>query len=273
MLASSVSRYENTHLYPNLTAAGPNNDEEHPPQYCPPTKQCHARRLLMIKNICDESQGFYEPSICAPGFYCPRNTTQQLQCPKDHYCPAGSERPSPCRGMRACARGSRKQLPVTGLVILILVDVALLCFVLYPYIYKLFGLFRRNVLRTAKLDPGTAPSECAQKHEVAEDSEELFNNLEDFVKSSKRGIGLDATRMQIEFHGLGLTLSGSKKELLKGVTGYAGPGSLLAVMGASGAGKSTFVKVLMGKAKATEGSISINGSQGNISEYVSKVLI
>ncbi|KAF2733123.1 ATP-binding cassette sub-family G member 2 [Polyplosphaeria fusca] len=38
-------------------------------------------------------------------------------------------------------------------------------------------------------------------------------------------------------------------------------------MGASGAGKSTFVKVLMGKAKATTGIISINGTPRNISDF------
>ncbi|KAF2639904.1 hypothetical protein P280DRAFT_518339 [Massarina eburnea CBS 473.64] len=243
----------------------PNNDKNHPPQYCPPTKQCQATRLLMVKNICTEPQGFYEPSICAPGFYCPPHTTKQLECPSGHYCPTGSEQPLRCNGISACPVGSSGQRQITGLVALLLVDIGLLYFLMHPYIRSLVHRLQKGTAQTSTNNSDTASVQRTGKEKAVEDSDQALSNLEDFVNSSKRGIGLDATRMQIEFDQLGLTLDGSQKEVLKGVTGHAGPGSLLAVMGASGA--ATFVRVLMGKAKATSGTTSINGTPRNMSDF------
>lgn len=41
-------------------------------------------------------------------------------------------------------------------------------------------------------------------------------------------------------------------ELLKGITGYALPGSLTALMGGSGAGKTTFMDVIAGRKVLTD---------------------
>ncbi|XP_076302770.1 protein brown [Lasioglossum baleicum] len=47
--------------------------------------------------------------------------------------------------------------------------------------------------------------------------------------------------------------------ILKGVTGYAVTGNLVAIMGPSGAGKTTFLASLAGKVIPTAGSVAING--------------
>lgn len=47
--------------------------------------------------------------------------------------------------------------------------------------------------------------------------------------------------------------------ILKGVSGYAMTGNLVAIMGSSGAGKTTFLATLAGRIKSTTGSVTING--------------
>ncbi|KAF2013083.1 hypothetical protein BU24DRAFT_264171 [Aaosphaeria arxii CBS 175.79] len=240
----------------------PNNDGDHPPQYCPPTKQCQARRLLMIKNICPEPQGLYEPHICAPGYYCPLGGRQKLQCPKGHFCPTGSERPRLCSGIHICPAGSSKQMPITGLTIVVLIDVLILLFILFPWLPT---RVKRHMKLPLHVKDAIICTPLSRKRSSQRNSEilETYDGLQKFVESSKRGIGTDAARIQIEFEKLGFTLKGKQgmvNEVLKDVTGSASPGSLLAVMGASGAGKSTFVKVLTGKARATSGITSINGT-------------
>jgi len=78
--------------------------------------------------------------------------------------------------------------------------------------------------------------------------------------------------------GLTLTLEFSKlslhipppvdKLILAGVTGVIRPGRVTAVMGPSGAGKTTFLSVLMGtQVKRTGGSLRINGAPGELAAF------
>lgn len=65
------------------------------------------------------------------------------------------------------------------------------------------------------------------------------------VRSEGRGDGVYLT-----WEDLGVTVSDRKKgtrEILQGLTGYAQPGELLAIMGPSGCGKSTLLDALAGK--------------------------
>ncbi|PKU65279.1 Putative white-brown complex like protein 30 [Dendrobium catenatum] len=79
------------------------------------------------------------------------------------------------------------------------------------------------------------------------------------------------TRPEIEiaFNDLTLTLKGSKKHLLKSVTGKLMPGRVAAVMGPSGAGKTTFLSALAGKTTGFDvsGSVLINGEVESIRSY------
>lgn len=73
----------------------------------------------------------------------------------------------------------------------------------------------------------------------------------------------------VSFKDLTLTLKGKNKHLLRCVTGKIRPGRITAVMGPSGAGKTTFLSALAGKAiacKAT-GLILINGKNEPIHSY------
>ncbi|MQM07563.1 hypothetical protein Taro_040408 [Colocasia esculenta] len=75
--------------------------------------------------------------------------------------------------------------------------------------------------------------------------------------------------IEIAFKDLTLTLKGKKKSLIRCVTGKIMPGRVTAVMGPSGAGKTTFLNALAGKATGCEmtGLVLINGKIESIHSY------
>nr|QIT08317.1 putative ABC transporter G family member 24-like protein [Siraitia grosvenorii] len=75
--------------------------------------------------------------------------------------------------------------------------------------------------------------------------------------------------IEVSFKDLNLTLKAKNKHLLRCVTGNIKPGRITAVMGPSGAGKTTFLSALAGKAIGckTTGSILINGKNDSILSY------
>ncbi|KAG7032987.1 ABC transporter G family member 28 [Cucurbita argyrosperma subsp. argyrosperma] len=75
--------------------------------------------------------------------------------------------------------------------------------------------------------------------------------------------------IEVSFKDLNLTLKAKNKHLLRCVTGNIKPGRITAVMGPSGAGKTTFLSALAGKAIGckTTGSILINGKNESILSY------
>ncbi|KAI4154181.1 MAG: hypothetical protein LQ340_001842 [Diploschistes diacapsis] len=75
-------------------------------------------------------------------------------------------------------------------------------------------------------------------------------DLSRFVRSLQKCIGSENIALEAKFEGLGRQRNGN--HILQNVSGNVGPGSIPAVMGASGTAKSTFVRVLMGKEKSAE---------------------
>jgi len=75
--------------------------------------------------------------------------------------------------------------------------------------------------------------------------------------------------LEIAFKDLTLTLKGKNKHLLRCITGKLMPGRVSAVMGPSGAGKTTFLSAVTGKATGCHvtGSILINGKEESIHSY------
>jgi len=75
--------------------------------------------------------------------------------------------------------------------------------------------------------------------------------------------------IEVAFKDLTLTLKGKRKHLLRCVYGKLMPGRVSAVMGPSGAGKTTFLSALAGKARGCTmtGSILINGKSESIHCY------
>ncbi|MCH86242.1 putative white-brown complex protein 30-like, partial [Trifolium medium] len=75
--------------------------------------------------------------------------------------------------------------------------------------------------------------------------------------------------IEVAFNNLTLTLKGKNKHVLRCVSGKIMPGRVSAVMGPSGAGKTTFLSALAGKARGCNisGSILINGKNESIHSY------
>ncbi|KAL9243911.1 hypothetical protein vseg_017746 [Gypsophila vaccaria] len=75
--------------------------------------------------------------------------------------------------------------------------------------------------------------------------------------------------LEVAFRDLTLTLKGKKKHLMRCVTGKISPGRVSAVMGPSGAGKTTFLSALAGKATGCRksGMILINGKAESTYSY------
>ncbi|MCJ1472453.1 hypothetical protein MMC13_001101 [Lambiella insularis] len=99
------------------------------------------------------------------------------------------------------------------------------------------------------------------------DTNQPSSDLHLFVQSLSKCIGATKFGLSFGFENLSFQPSKADKPILSQVTGYIGHGSLWGVMGASGAGKSTFVNVLMGKQAHTGGVTKINGIPGKISKY------
>ncbi|KAI1772309.1 hypothetical protein F4818DRAFT_182589 [Hypoxylon cercidicola] len=91
--------------------------------------------------------------------------------------------------------------------------------------------------------------------------------LRAFVESMRRATDGARFGLSFAYSDLSFQPKGSAKPILQNVTGSIDRGSLTAVMGGSGAGKSTFVNVLMGKITNTGGSVMINNIPGKIKKY------
>eukprot|EP00928_Gymnodinium_smaydae_P037255 TRINITY_DN25895_c0_g1_i1.p1 TRINITY_DN25895_c0_g1~~TRINITY_DN25895_c0_g1_i1.p1 ORF type:complete len:816 (+),score=109.44 TRINITY_DN25895_c0_g1_i1:83-2449(+) len=111
-----------------------------------------------------------------------------------------------------------------------------------------------------------------QSHSFAVDLVRHFLPSFAVEKYQFRGMTTRAATVDIAFDNLGLELS-SGTRILQSVTGNFRAGRMCAIMGPSGAGKTTFLNVLCGKATYGKmcGSILINGERGQVSDIKSAV--
>ncbi|CAG8979776.1 hypothetical protein HYALB_00011584 [Hymenoscyphus albidus] len=92
-------------------------------------------------------------------------------------------------------------------------------------------------------------------------------DLQRFVQSLSKIMGASTFGLSFEFQDLRFHPKKSPRPILQDVSGFIHAGSLWGVMGASGAGKSTFVNVLMGKQSGITGITKVNGIAGDIKKY------
>jgi ABC-type multidrug transport system ATPase subunit len=96
-----------------------------------------------------------------------------------------------------------------------------------------------------------------------------FQNNPDFqrfIRSVSRSVTTQSIGLSFDFENLAYETKRGKK-ILQDVTGTMPRGSMWGVMGGSGAGKSTFLNVLMGKASHTGGAVKINGWPKDMNKY------
>lgn len=282
----------------------PNNTVNSLPQYCPPPEIClEARSAGMICQFQHENIGMgpFEPVVCQGGYYCPNNGLDKIQCPAGHYCPPGTAQPTPCSIGSACPAGSISQRFYIPLAILIVIDVCLILGILLmklrkrskknsPAIDMSAQGLRRRVTKKITGYKTVLPDEdeswdqespplprrsesgfeaaLAWDHgQQVQDMGDLNPELAAFVQSMQKAT--DAARLGLSFQYADLSFQpkGLARPILQNVTGSIDRGSLTAVMGGSGAGKSTFVNVLMGKITNTGGIIMVNDAPNKIKRY------
>ncbi|GKT52820.1 ATP-binding cassette sub-family G member 2 [Colletotrichum tofieldiae] len=98
-------------------------------------------------------------------------------------------------------------------------------------------------------------------------SQQLNPQLMAFVSSMRRATDVTNFGLSFSYSDLSFQPKKSSKKILQNVTGSIDRGTLTAVMGGSGAGKSTFVNVLMGKTKNTGGLVAVNNSPDKLKRY------
>ena len=129
---------------------------------------------------------------------------------------------------------------------------------------RISGPRRANTGFLAAMD-----NDCAFEVDTSdvEYDEKADPDIQKFVQSLSRCTVATSFGLSFEFENLMFQPKKSSKPILSGVTGEIKSGTLWGVTGASRAGKSTFINVLMGSQSHTCGITKINGSPGAISKY------
>ena len=284
---------------------GQNNSAYHPPTYCPPSPKIQEARLTGHTTIpmgpyepvvCEKGNfcppGGAQQIKCPSGHFCSIGAYQPTKCSFGALCPPGSYMDS-------------SLLPLILLIVLdLLLLVAMLVWKLsqnaynggarrsgqvvkqlrkalsfslsgtpneqyvpvhecnFPLESRISGVRRANTSFLAAMENDYVFSESRIVTHDQEDS-----TIQEFVKSLSRSTIDENIGLSFEFDNLSYKPKGCREPLLAQVTGEIASGSFWGVMGASGAGKSTFVNVLMGKHSHTGGVTKINGSAAVPSKY------
>eukprot|EP00760_Papus_ankaliazontas_P019712 PhM_4_TR18061/c0_g1_i15/m.101806 len=199
---------------PNAT----DSDSDTWPVVCPPTVSCQDEREDY--KYCPP-QGPYEPMPCPAGWYCPRADTL-LRCPSGSYCPLGSYRAQSCGGMSVCPEGTESEWDLSGLFVLLLVDICVISGVVYI----------RVIRPRRRIKPSSAGSDEAPKipNMWNEMDEQGRLNVVNAV-ADRRG---DVPPLTFTFNELNVVVPAAdgvpERELLSGVTGCIRPGTVTAIM-------------------------------------------
>ncbi|KAJ3023290.1 UNVERIFIED_CONTAM: hypothetical protein HDU68_008692 [Siphonaria sp. JEL0065] len=240
------------------------------PVQCPPDFSCFFLRSWGL--VCPTPQGVFEPMACPHGFYCPDYKTV-LPCPAGFYCLSGQVEPAPCEFLSFCSVGTISQQHYGLLVIVVAFDVIL------ALVYLVLRIRENGLANPGKSFFGG--KKTANEFLVADDTKgqgeftrmatldahEIERNISALTAGFHKGLdGRDDLQMNYEFDGLGLTLPDGKT-ILESVSGSINAGRMTAIMGPSGAGKTTFMNVLMGKVARTSGTLKINNTVAEMKAF------
>ena len=93
------------------------------------------------------------------------------------------------------------------------------------------------------------------------------SEMQKFLRFLSRAIDTEKVGLSFDFEKLSFKVKKGHRRILTNVTGSMARGSMWGIMGGSGAGKSTLVNVLMGKQRASAGTIRINGWAADMAQY------
>lgn len=284
MQIMGLDEWTRTGCYPGFLCA--NNTINSLPQYCPPIEKCLSGRaagLVCQNQHLNIGMGPFEPVVCQSGYYCPGGGTEKIACPAGHYCQVGAAQPTPCSAGSVCPKGSKSQASYIPLVVLCVVDVCLALGMLLlplrrrrsrqledvavtkilsqPKVSRILGYSSPN------LSSGSTTDVEAISSEDLTEADDLAPQLQAFIKSMQRATEAAHFGLSFQYENLSYCPPGAPKAILHDVTGSIERGELTAVMGGSGAGKSTFINVLMGKLRNTSGLVMVNNSLAEMDSY------
>ncbi|KAL0037315.1 hypothetical protein WJX79_001603 [Trebouxia sp. C0005] len=183
---------------------------------------------------------------CKKGFYCPDATTI-LPCPEGKFCKWWSRRPKSCPWLATCPHGSTSaDLSLAGFFFMLLI--LLLLWLAYvacdAYIRLQQGVVIQKQQAKEKLHKLVAP----------------LLTMHNAHQLSLQALGAIQPKLNLSFSEVGATLRDGTI-ILQGVTGHFNSAKVAAVMGPSGAGKTTFLNALMGTVKygTISGQVWVNG--------------
>mmetsp|Transcript_33644 Transcript_33644/g.69975 ORF Transcript_33644/g.69975 Transcript_33644/m.69975 type:complete len:916 (-) Transcript_33644:135-2882(-) len=249
--------------------------------------------------------GFFEdPNPCPAGYYCPGKSNTEIcvdlcppkffcptpgelsPCEDGGYCPVASVAPRKCEGLESCNDDDLRRFIIRGasgvMVILIVVSI------IYLYVGKWLIVRSARRQKEAKMAKAKAKMESSNNEEgeeaqdvdgvepeaAVEDSGSSRPGLRQRLKERSRKrenprrstITAPEMTVDMEFDRLRLTIPGVGT-IMRGVSGKIAHGNLTAIMGPSGAGKTTFLSLMSGKVDRTGGTINVNGEEAQLSEF------
>eukprot|EP00501_MAST-03F_sp_TOSAG23-6_P001874 GSMAST32.ASY1.ANO1.1952.1 assembled CDS len=182
---------------------------------------------------CEENQ---YPVACPSGYYCDKYAGTKTICPKGYYCPRGSKTPKKCGKLSICAEGAKSNSePFLLIIVIVLVggQFFLVCF------------FRKGQSKVSQ-------------------------QPQDSISIKFHSLALKIPT-QYKYCGCCIKKKQSQKFRLSGTNGEIKPGNLMCILGASGAGKSTFLNIIAGKLEHTDGTVFINEKEGCLTDFKSRI--
>ncbi|KAL7558424.1 hypothetical protein ACA910_015766 [Epithemia clementina (nom. ined.)] len=228
--------------------------------------------------------------LCPPKFYCP-NPSTMIECPEEYYCPVASSVPRKCENLETCQETGLRRFNVGVAMVFILI--ILIVSILYLYCGRYAVIRSARARREAKMR-----NKIPSKHRINDPDDDDHNdesgdNEEDGKNNERKGPGVteegeeaeeqanaagapkqkrrstitspDMT-IDIECERLRLTIP-KVGTVMRGVSGKLEHGKLTAIMGPSGAGKTTFLSLMSGKVDRTGGKLRVNGEEANLTEF------
>eukprot|EP01123_Difflugia_compressa_P012693 TRINITY_DN5542_c0_g1_i1.p1 TRINITY_DN5542_c0_g1~~TRINITY_DN5542_c0_g1_i1.p1 ORF type:complete len:1022 (+),score=141.02 TRINITY_DN5542_c0_g1_i1:292-3066(+) len=233
-------------------------------QPCPEGYKCRGPANI---SICDRP-GTYCPAgvltekPCLAGYYC-RTPKEMSICPEKHYCRMGTSQPLRCSSFSFCPEGtSSDNYNFTPVFVFLLV----LGIIVGAWKYAHYVIDKRHREKQkqrlqVRAEYNSAKIKSGDEFHIFVENQS--NNTPPPVTLRKKLHTVD-----ISFENLSLTIEkkNSKKVVLSGVNGVVRAGRITAVMGPSGAGKTTFMTTLAGKAYygKTGGILRLNGVEAPI---------